>query len=365
MNITDEIAASSVDSEDLTTYDTKGFVGTSSLLYQRNFNFIENIPCEYMHSVCLGLVKRLIELTFAVGKTRQKLSKRKLTSPNLFNYLFKNIQVPHEFSRRVRNLDLGTIKAQEYRNLLLFFFPIIIECIEVEYPNERRIWLLLAFSIRACILPNHEFAHVNQNHVKTSCNLFYNLFEQIYGANNCTYSLHIVASHLLQIRGNHPLTFKSAFKYENFFSEMRNMFHPGTTSTLKQIIQNVLMKRSIEYHCCETTILFKPQKLSKPGKPSNPVQVNNSIVYTFENETHNFHKIVKTIDNNNFLATPIGKFNVKTSLLRNLNWSSVGVYRMGPLGDTTHSLCRSQIAGKGIHVNQYLITCPNNVLREK
>ena len=53
------------ESEELSREEKMGIVGPSLLLTQPNFNFIKNIPCEYMHSVCLGVVKRLLQLTFS------------------------------------------------------------------------------------------------------------------------------------------------------------------------------------------------------------------------------------------------------------------------------------------------------------
>ena len=104
------------------------------------------------------------------------------------------------------------------------------KCIPDEYKNEKRIWLHLAFAIRACVLPINEYRVVEENQVEAACNKFYNLYEKCYGPINCTYSIHVVASHLPKIKGNRPLTHKSAFKFESFFAEMRQLFHPGTTS---------------------------------------------------------------------------------------------------------------------------------------
>ena len=76
-----------------------------------------------MHSVCLGLVKRLLELTFNVGTNRKRQTTRKLSTPAQFDQLMASVQVPKEFSRRCRKLDISIMKAQEFRNLILFFFP--------------------------------------------------------------------------------------------------------------------------------------------------------------------------------------------------------------------------------------------------
>ena len=244
----------------------KGIKGKSLLLDKPFFDLIQDAPAEYMHIVCLGTVKRLIELTFKVGENRDRITKRKLSNPQMYNEKIKSIQLIRESSRRCRNLDFSVMKAAEFRNCLIFFFPIIIDCIEDEFPEEKKIWLHLAFMIRACIIPNDEFTNVNLNDVSNACLQFYKLFEQEFGQHNCTYSIHVVGSHLLQIRGNRPLTFKSAFKFESFFSEMRNLFHPGTTSPLKQVLQNCFVKRLLEFHTCQklySLMLKKNQSLAK------------------------------------------------------------------------------------------------------
>ena len=130
----------------------KGIVGRSLFLDIEYFDFTNNIPEEYMHSACLGLVKRMIELTFNVGDSRTRITTRRLSSPTVYNSLMRGIKVPREFSRRVRQLDFGVLKAQEFRNIVIIFFPIINQCIQ---PNakERRLWLLLTYMIRSSVIP--------------------------------------------------------------------------------------------------------------------------------------------------------------------------------------------------------------------
>ena len=110
--------------------DTKGIKGHSPLLDYPGFDFVHSIPPEYMHSICLGLVKRLLELTFSVGQNRPRITKRRLSSPKLYNDLMMKQKVPREFSRRARNMEFSVLKAQEMRNITLFLFPIILQCIE-------------------------------------------------------------------------------------------------------------------------------------------------------------------------------------------------------------------------------------------
>ena len=113
--------------EDLPLNYAKGIKGRSVLMDQPNFDLIYDAPTEYMHIVCLGVVNRMLELFYKVGKNRSRKTKTKKCDPKTFNDLICLVQVVCEFSRRVRNLDTSTLKAQEYRNIILFFFPIVIQ----------------------------------------------------------------------------------------------------------------------------------------------------------------------------------------------------------------------------------------------
>ena len=241
----------------------QGLKGKSLLLHQPNFHLIDDMPTEYMHLVCLGVVKRMLSLTFTVGENRDRVTKRKLSPPKLYNDKIKNIQVFRECSRRCRSLDYGVMKAVEFRNALIFFFPIILSCIQDEFTKEKELWLHLVFMIRGCLIPNDEYQNVNTSHIESACEKFYFLFEELFGQNNCSYSIHVVPSHLLQMRGDEPLTARSAFKFETFFSEMRHLFHPGTASSAKQILQNCYAKRLLEFHHCKKNNFLFSQKKAK------------------------------------------------------------------------------------------------------
>ena len=353
----------------LDRHEAKGIVGKSHFLSQPNFHFFRDMPCEYMHLMCLGSVKRLFTLTFKVGENRDRITKRKLSDPSLYNFYISQIQVIREFSRRCRNLDVSVFKAQEYRNAVLFFFPIIIKCIEPDYTNEIKVWYYIVYMIRSCVIPNDEFRNLSDSKINYACENFYRLYEKVFGKTNCTYSIHVMSSHLLLIRGSQPLTFKSAFKFESFFSEMRNMYVPGTVSTVKQILQNCYMKRAVEFHTCEKSVFYDCKKSPVEGKVFLPGLEDNSLIYvTDENNGHHMYQIVEKNKNLPNVLTCIkqGKFEFKNELTPALNWSQVGVYKAGPtFNDEKITVNKEDISGKVLKVDNYLITCPLNVLQEK
>ena len=338
----------------LSLEESKGIVGRSLFLDIPYFNYVEDIPPEYLHSTCIGVVKRCIELTFNVGETRQRNTTRKLSLASKFNELMACIKVVREFSRRARNLDFSVMKGQEFRNIILFFFIIVVDCIE-EKAKERRLWLLLAYAIRLCVLPNEEFDMSDPDIIDYCTKHFYALYEQLFHVTNCSYNTHVVGSHLRIMRVHGPLTLTSAFGFESFYGEMRNSFVPGTISPLKQILEKVLIKRKLAPHSCKPPIFYSPKESALES---------NSYVYTFKEKEYNFYKIM-SIEEGNMECAKVGKYEVSFPETPTLDWGKVGVFKAGGISDEIVQIPKDEIAGKMIKVKNILLTCPINVLEEK
>lgn len=334
--------------------DRKGIVGKSPFLTLEYFDIVLDIPCEYLHSGCIGVVKRLVCLTFNVGITRTRITTRKLTPPSVFNLLMAKIKVVREFGRRARNLDFSVFKAQEYRNLALFFFPIIVDCIEEE-AKERRLWLLLAYLLRACVIPQHEFQNVNISDIDYCAKHFYKLYEQLFGPSNCSYNTHIIGAHIKEMRIHGPLTLTSAFGFESFYGEMRKSFVPETASPLKQILQKIYLKRALSPHNCKPSIHITTHTTS--------LECNN-LIYTFTDRIYKLYKVVD-IQNEILNCVRINVSEVFYEETPNLNWDLVGVFQEESIDTAVINISQKYVAGKIIKIDKMLITCPLNILDEK
>ena len=340
--------------ESLTIDESKGIKGRSVLLDVPNFNFVYDSPAEYMHLGCLGVIKRLVELTFSCGQKRQRNTTRKLSSTSLFNKLMLATKVTNEFSRRARSLDFSFFKAQEYRNLCLFFFPLVLECIE-PYAKEITLWLNLVYMLRSSVIPSVEYSHISLDIVHNCCAEFYKLFEELLSIHNCTYNLHTLCSHLTEIRTHGPLTETSAFKFESFYGELRRSFVPGTCSPLKQIMKKIFLKKELGKHYCDNNISITNYE--------TPMEANN-LIYCYKNKQYFMYQ-VSDIHDDLITCNKIGQYPVYYQQTPNIDWSSVGVFKKGGISSNNTVLNSSEIAGKVLHVGKYLITCPFNVLNEK
>ena len=336
--------------------ETKGVLGRSALMNIENerFDMVADSPVEYMHVVCIGVVKRLVELTFNVGEKRTRVTKRKLSSAASFNVFLLETKVPQEFPRRTRELDFAVMKATEFRNIILFHFINVIQCIEVS-AKERTVWLLLAFSIRACILPSKEFQPIPLETIDFACEQFYILYEKLFGCWNCTYSTHVVSSHLIEMRFCGPLTCTSAFPFENFYGEMRHAFTPGTQSPLKQIFEKILIKRALSHHNCKDRIFFSNKNTS--------LQCNN-LVYSYESNKHNIYEVID-VNEETLACLKYETLCTFPEVSPKLQWNQVGVYKIGGKETEQKIIQKEKIDGKVLKIAEYFVTCPTSILNEK
>ena len=153
-------------------------------------------------------------------------------------------------------------------------------------------------------------------------------------------------SHLDQIRGTQPLTSKSAFPFESFYSELRTAFVPGTKSPLKQMFESVLLKRILTPHSCLEKIYYSHKDTALEC---------NSLVYCLEKNTYSMYKIISENNPITYTCFKQGRYPVKFNQTPALQWESVGVFELGGLGNNIIELPRERITGKVLKIGHYLI----------
>ena len=341
--------------DQLTPEEKEGIIGYSPFLDYPNFNYLEGFPVEYLHLVCLGVTKRLLELSFNVGETRIRNTKRKLSSTKLYNEKMRVQLVVFEFGRRGRNLDFKVMKGEEFRNITMFFFPYILDSIEepIQGKNERKLWLIFVFQIRAFVLPDNEFKNVKDEEINYCINSFQVLFEKLFGTSNSSYNIHMMC-HLKEVRKRGKLTDTSTFKHESYYGEMRASYVTGTASTGKQILQNAYIRRSLPHNHCR-----KPLKFS----PKDTTRTSNKYVYVFKNNSYKFFVIKSVLRDGQFSCVQFGKRSYNPTEV-SFDWSSVGVFRKSGETNIQEIFRPNEITGKAMIVGNLIMTCPSNVLQE-
>lgn len=99
--------------------------GVSFLTEIPNFSLVDNVPLDYMHVVCLGVMRKMIFLWLdGPLSVRMQSSDVKQISKRLKNLRSTR---PKDFARKPRPLeDVHNWKATEFRSFLLYLGPVVL-----------------------------------------------------------------------------------------------------------------------------------------------------------------------------------------------------------------------------------------------
>ncbi|ODM93164.1 hypothetical protein Ocin01_13518, partial [Orchesella cincta] len=99
-----------------------------SPLLQLRLGMVTNVVLDYMHLICLGVMRKLLHLWLS-GPLKTRLSGREVKIISLELVSLRN-KVPDEFCRRPRTLkDVNRFKATELRQFLLYTGPCVLKTI--------------------------------------------------------------------------------------------------------------------------------------------------------------------------------------------------------------------------------------------
>lgn len=224
-------------------------------------NIVNTVSLDYMHNVCLGVMKRLLEF-WIKGKKDVRITDQNKTiiSNELMNL---RSYVPSEFCRLPRELDVFEYwKATELRFFLLYSGLIVLKGkLPRKYYLHFRL-LVSALRILVCddICQTHN--HLAENFLKE----FISQYSLLYGPHHVSYNVHSLL-HLpkfVEIHGS--LDHFSCFKFENYLQELKKCI------------------KSSKYPLQElTNRIFEKQKhsFSKKYEISNPVTIGNELNIQF------------------------------------------------------------------------------------
>ena len=204
-----------------------------SPLQQLNIGMVSQFVLDYMHLVCLGVVRRLIFLWMKGPlKCRISCNVLKVTS-DLMLSIRKNI--PREFSRKPRSLlEVNQWKATEFRQFLLYTGPVVLNG---KLPNHLyRNFMLLSVSIRFLLCPTLCLEYCD--YAKELLVNFVKNFSGIYGEDMLIYNVHCLTHLAEDAKKYGALDNISAFPYENFLGKIKKMVRKPQ-NPLSQIVRRI------------------------------------------------------------------------------------------------------------------------------
>lgn len=163
---------------------------SSPLLELPNFDVVRGVVLDYMHLLCIGVMRSLFTHWFGDGKkntksiARVKRSKRKILREIMASM---KPSVPREFQRKEFDLeDWMHWKATQFRFFLFYCGGIVLE--EILSPERYQHFLLLFVACR--ILDSSENATMYTAYIRQLLRTFFHLMPTFYGETSQTMNFH-------------------------------------------------------------------------------------------------------------------------------------------------------------------------------
>lgn len=251
--------------------------GEASPLTKLQLGIISQIPADYMHLCCLGVMKKMLCM-WKDGPLPHKLLPRlsKRISKRLIG--LRNC-TPKEFNRKPRSLDdLKNWKATEFRTFMLYVGPVVlVDILNADVFNH----FMLFHTAMYVLISNAAFNHKWVDFANQLLEKFNESFSTVYSRDCMVYNVHML-KHLCQNSYIHgPLDRISAFPFENHMQHIKRLLRKKNTY-LTQIV-----KRSLEREFLEDS--QKPLKasiieVSKQEKDNCFITNDNRVCVLVSNE---------------------------------------------------------------------------------
>ena len=218
-----------------------------------NIDLIRDVPSEKMHLCDLGVVRKIMQLSFKCPAFKNKDIPIQRSSDSDLSQRFMQIKVLPQFARRTRPVDLSNYKAEEFRNTCMFYWPAVADTVPTKVAP---LWLLTTFAIRAACLPDDLFDTFSEEYdLEDVTNQWYLMFQRVFSVKYCSYNVHVFGCHLHLLRELGPVTETSAVCFESHYNTVKKSYRPGTPSTGQQALVNSLLATRYTHFCKKRRVL--------------------------------------------------------------------------------------------------------------
>jgi hypothetical protein len=213
----------------------KGFTVADSL---PSFDTVRGTVADYMHSVCLGVMRQMVELWFESkhhGKSFYIGQKVKIVDERL-----QLISPPSEIHRSPRSISQRHFwKASEWRAFIFYSLVVLHGILPTIFLNHYflfvyGIYTLLGDSISSSLICLSELCLTK----------FVIKLEELYGLSSCKFNAHCLTHLAHCVKDCGPLWATSAFTFESHNHVLMNMFN-GTQCVPQQITDTFLLHNKV------------------------------------------------------------------------------------------------------------------------
>jgi len=198
---------------------------------------ITGFPLDYMHLVCLGVVKRLL-CFLKKGPPECRLSQRKVGEISTLLVSLSG-KLPSEFARQPRPLaELDRWKATEFRQFLLYTGPVVLK--KVLHRNVYEHFLCLTVAVSILLDSSERKRDAYMDYARQLLSYFVDKCKHIYTAQFVVYNVHSL-KHLSDDSRHFQCSLNdiSAFPFENYLQILKR-FVRNAKNPISQVAKRLL-----------------------------------------------------------------------------------------------------------------------------
>ena len=244
------------DEQFLSAADEDHQLGISPLI-SLGIGCVSQFPLDYMHLVCLGVVRRMIFL-WLQGPKKHGLGTSVISdiSQSLLSLL---ANIPTEFCRRPRSLfEVRNWKATEFRQFLLYSGPVVLAG---KVPQAiYRCFMLLSVALR--IVLSEKLCQTYCDYADELLRVFVKNLAGIYGQGVLVYNVHSFLHLAEDARKYGALDNVSSFPYENYLGQLKRQARKAGNHVSELVWRIAERERAHESSCGEKQ-LERPVTLHK------------------------------------------------------------------------------------------------------
>lgn len=253
--------------------DEDHHVGESPLL-RLPIDLISLFPTEYMHNVCLGVMRKLLNVWISGDlKVRVQSHAIKIISEKL---IYCSKFIPVEFNRKPRCLsELARWKATEYRMFLLYVGPFVLKDI---LPRSLYENFLVFHSAITILCSNKHISELGINLAQELLLIFINHSKSVYGLHFLVYNVHMLCHICDDVRLFGTLDEYSAFPFENHLKSLKKLVR-SPNKPLQQIVRRLKEMESLKLYSFSSKITVSDQFYSGPLPEENVYECYKKLIY--------------------------------------------------------------------------------------
>lgn len=272
----------------------------SLLTKLKDFDLVKSFPLDYMHLVCLGVMKKLL-IIWKSGPLKTRLPFRDIKDLSK-SLLALNTDISSDFVRKSRSLtEVGRWKAVELRFFLLYSGPVVLKA---KLNNEcYSHFMSLSIAMIILLSPNYKSL---VNYARHLLDYFVKQFQNLYGEYLVSHNVHTLLHLCDDYDQFGPLDNCSAFIFENHMKNLKSLIRKNE-KPLEQIVNRYSEMKSINVNTFKSIKLDEKPILKRPHA-NGPLIDNVFGVQYYSLFFCNIHIVIKKQkDSDCFILTKDGE----------------------------------------------------------